>query len=366
MKQQPKKLRGSVLVFTLLVLAVLLSTALSAAGIVVLGKNSSRATEKSALAFQIADGAAENVLKRIYKDTDSTLNDLADGLYADTEQGGNGPRCQNGAVTGVLPSASSGAYTVTFYDSNDDPLECSGTGYATYNEWRTKLVKIISSGVYGGATRAIDIAIVAPACSDATVDDADGNTYDTVAIGNQCWMKQNMDVGTRIGSSTAQTDNSVIEKYCYSDNNGNCTAAHPNEPDGGLYIWDEAMQYVTTEGAQGICPTGWHIPTDSDWYDLESHLDPTINDPNLSGFRGTSAGTQMKPGGTSGLEMNLTGYRNSGNFGGRDTFGYWWSSSLDSNGNNLHRALQDVEAGSYRGTMTVTPLIQAHIRCVKD
>jgi uncharacterized protein (TIGR02145 family) len=358
-----------VLVFTLLILAVILSTTLSAAGIVVLGKNSSRATEKSALAFQIADGAAENVLKRIYKDTDDTLNDLANGLYHDPEQGGNGPRCSSGTVTGVLPSASSGTYAVTFLDSSDDPLECSGTGYATYSEWRTKLAKIVSSGVYGGATRAIDIAIVAPTCTDATVDDDDGNTYDTVAIGNQCWMKQNMRVGTRINSSTAQTNNSpveIIEKYCYSDNNGNCTAPHPNEPDGGLYLWDEAMQYVATEGTQGICPTGWHIPTDNDWYTLENFLDPAINDPNAGGFRGTTAGTQMKPGGTSGLEMNLTGYRNSGNFGSRDVDGYWWSSTLDSNGNNWHRAVRDSEVGAYRGTMSVGPFIQAFIRCVKD
>lgn len=362
-KQHP---RGSVLVFTLLILAILLSTALSAAGIVVLGKNSSRATEKSALAFQIADGAAENVLKRIYKDTDSTLNDLADGLYADTEQGGNGPRCQNGAVTGVLPSASSGAYTVTFYDSNDDPLECSGTGYATYNEWRAKLAKIVSSGTYGSATRAIDIAIEPPACIEATVDDVDGNTYDTIAIGNQCWMKQNMRVGTRINSSTAQTNNSpmeIIEKYCYSDNNGNCTAPHPNEPDGGLYLWDEAMQYGSSEGAQGICPTGWHIPTDNDWYTLENFLDPAINDPNAMGPRGVTAGTQLMPGGASGFEMNLAGFwRGAFVMGG--TIGMAWSSSeFDASAAYIRQvdlSRSDINRSSGNKTHSLS------VRCIKD
>ena len=50
-------------------------------------------------------------------------------------------------------------------------------------------------------------------------------------------------------------NNGVIEKYCYNDDPNNCNTY------GGLYQWNEAMQYVTTQGAQGICPSGWHIPT---------------------------------------------------------------------------------------------------------
>ena len=54
-------------------------------------------------------------------------------------------------------------------------------------------------------------------------------TYNTVQIGSQCWLKENLDVGTRINGSLQQTNNSVIEKYCYNDDPNNCTTY------GGLY-----------------------------------------------------------------------------------------------------------------------------------
>ena len=54
-----------------------------------------------------------------------------------------------------------------------------------------------------------------------------------------------------------QTNNDIIEKYCFGNLSASCTTLGY----GGLYQWDEAMQYVTTPGTQGICPTGWHIPT---------------------------------------------------------------------------------------------------------
>ena len=82
-----------------------------------------------------------------------------------------------------------------------------------------------------------------------------GKTYHTVQIGDQCWLKENLNIGTRIEGSLRASNNNVIEKYCYDDDENNCNTY------GGLYRWDEAMQYSTTQGAQGICPDGWHIPT---------------------------------------------------------------------------------------------------------
>jgi len=81
-----------------------------------------------------------------------------------------------------------------------------------------------------------------------------GETYQTILIGSQCWFQENLNVGTRINGSSNQTDNGEIEKYCYNNLDANCVTY------GGLYQWDEAMQYVTTAGTQGICPDGWHIP----------------------------------------------------------------------------------------------------------
>jgi uncharacterized protein (TIGR02145 family)/prepilin-type N-terminal cleavage/methylation domain-containing protein len=117
------------------------------------------------------------------------------------------------------------------------------------------------------------------------------------------WAQANLNVGTMITGVTAQTDNSIIEKYCYNNLEANCTTY------GGLYQRMEAMQYVTTEGAQGICPTGYHIPTDAQWKTLEMQLGMTQAQADATGMRGTDQGTQLKSGGTSGLNMLLSGYR---------------------------------------------------------
>jgi uncharacterized protein (TIGR02145 family) len=93
-----------------------------------------------------------------------------------------------------------------------------------------------------------------------------GQVYNTVQIGTQCWLKENLNIGTRINGSVNQTNNSIIEKYCYNDLESNCGIY------GGLYQWDEMMQYVTTAGTQGICPAGWHLPTDAEWTSLTNFL----------------------------------------------------------------------------------------------
>ncbi len=82
-----------------------------------------------------------------------------------------------------------------------------------------------------------------------------GTIYTTVQVGDQCWLGENLNVGVMIDSAVGALDNGTIEKYCYGNNPANCVTY------GGLYQWDEAMQYVTTPGTQGICPPGWHIPT---------------------------------------------------------------------------------------------------------
>jgi uncharacterized protein (TIGR02145 family) len=97
-----------------------------------------------------------------------------------------------------------------------------------------------------------------------------GMTYNTVQIGTQCWLRENMNIGTRIDVTSAQTNNPTIEKYCYNNDPNNCNVY------GGLYQWAEMVQYLsgvtnTTHwnplpvgNVQGICPAGWHIPTDAE------------------------------------------------------------------------------------------------------
>lgn len=112
-----------------------------------------------------------------------------------------------------------------------------------------------------------------PCPGTPTVTDNDGNVYNTVLIGSQCWMKENLNVGTMINNETGgsnndgwQTDNGTIEKWCYDNSTSNCDTY------GGLYQWNEMMQYLETPGEQGICPSGWHIPTKEEWTILIDYL----------------------------------------------------------------------------------------------
>lgn len=137
----------------------------------------------------------------------------------------------------------------------------------------------------------------------------EGQIYNTVLIGTQCWLKENLNVGSMIPGSQDMMDNSLIEKYCYNDEIDSCDVY------GGLYQWNEVMQYTTTPGVQGICPPGWHIPTDEEWKQLEGEVDSQYGYPdpewdNIE-FRGFDAGKNLK---------TTSGWFNNGN--GTDDYGF--------------------------------------------
>jgi uncharacterized protein (TIGR02145 family) len=196
--------------------------------------------------------------------------------------------------------------------------------------------------------------------------------YHTIQVLGQCWLKENLDVGMMINGTQTQTNNGIIEKYCYGNNANNCNS------EGGLYLWDEIMQYSTTSGARGICPEGWHIPTDNEFKVLEGVADSYYkigasiwdND----GLRGTDAGKNLK---------SSTGWTSNGN--GVDAFGfrvlpggYWWqngffdrtvgavlwTSSLKQAQNAYYRGLASPGNGIVRTTFN-QPLGMS-VRCLKD
>lgn len=99
----------------------------------------------------------------------------------------------------------------------------------------------------------------------------EGQNYNTVQIGSQCWMRENLNVGLQVNSNYIPTvyhsdmhDDGKIEKYCYNNDSANCLIY------GGLYEWDEMMKYGNTPGIQGICAIGWHIPTAAELCTLAS------------------------------------------------------------------------------------------------
>jgi uncharacterized protein (TIGR02145 family) len=149
-------------------------------------------------------------------------------------------------------------------------------------------------------------------------DPRNGKVYNTVLIGNQCWLRENLDIGTRINGSQPQANNSTIEKYCYNDNPANCNTY------GGLYQWNEAMQYVTNQGAKGICPTGWHIPTLTEFMTLGGAV---VGDGNAlkAVLQGTGGGAGTN---TSGFSALLAGDRyDDGYFESIGYEAYFWSST---------------------------------------
>jgi uncharacterized protein (TIGR02145 family) len=184
-----------------------------------------------------------------------------------------------------------------------------------------------------------------------------GESYPTVQIGTQCWFQKNLNVGTMIQGVNDQTNNSTFEKYCYNNDTANCTIY------GGLYQWAELVQYQngasnTTSPSpsfsgniKGMCPFGWHIPSDSEYCILTKYLDSTA-DCTLFSSNSTKAGGKLKS--TSGLwNSPNTGASNSSMFsalpcGYRHTTGsfnnlglstYFWSNNENSVLNSIYRSL---------------------------
>lgn len=150
-----------------------------------------------------------------------------------------------------------------------------------------------------------------------------------LVFGSQVWARHNINTGNMINRLEDQTNNggvNVIEKYCRGNLELNCTNY------GALYLWGEVMNYSTSEGAQGICQPGSHIPTDAEWQTLEIFLGmaPGVDagQAGAIGWRGTDQGAQLKPGGSSGLNIPLTGFRDTdGSFDDFGGYNYLWSSS---------------------------------------
>lgn len=174
------------------------------------------------------------------------------------------------------------------------------------------------------------------------LDDRDKNDlrfYKVIKIGTQVWMAENLNYGTSISpDKLSQTDNKIIERYCYSDNGSNCQMY------GGLYQWNEMMNYSPSDSGlvgttQGICPAGWHIPTQKEWLTLINYLGgygaaggklkesgtyhwlSSAGATNESGFTGLPGGTRS---GSGWIQMHVNGYWwSSTNYYG--DYSYYWS-----------------------------------------
>jgi len=127
--------------------------------------------------------------------------------------------------------------------------------------------------------------------TQTTVTDYDGNVYNTVTIGAQSWLKENI-------KSLHYYDGMVIPGAASYDNNDSLANIY-----GRLYSWNAAVRDSVTEQVQGVCPSGWHVASFAEWTILEN---------SLGGF--SIAGGKLKDT-TSGMwKMPNTGATNSSGF----------------------------------------------------
>ncbi|HRH32867.1 MAG TPA: FISUMP domain-containing protein [bacterium] len=207
------------------------------------------------------------------------------------------------------------------------------------------------------------------------VADRDGNSYKTVQIGSQCWMAENLRTKTKRDGTCINTGGTPPactsiggERDCIADTSqgaeADCTNGYT------LYTWAGAMNPDTLAGAQGICPDGWHVPTDPEWYTLESTLadrGAVCSASRDDGFGGscTGAGGKMKLGGDANYSGLLAGARfNDGTYYDWGLYGYFWSSTTASVGEAYSRYLTDSDTTS--GRVSKFKSISYSIRCIKN
>jgi uncharacterized protein (TIGR02145 family) len=216
----------------------------------------------------------------------------------------------------------------------------------------------------------------APCPSVPTVVDYDGNVYNTVQIGNQCWMKQNLRTthyadGTAIPSGGSATSYTNPYYYNYS------SSAIALSERGYLYNWAAAKE---------VCPAGWHLPSDAEWNTMEAAVsgsDWQTSYETSTGYRGNHAGklaggdnwTGSSTSGASGdygnADRNVSdfsavpaGYCFGSSFNYADLYAYFWSATQYSSYDAYYRYLYFNSAGVYRGNST--KYFGRSVRCLRN
>ncbi len=208
------------------------------------------------------------VLPEIYSVKEYNITDSSAICGGDLHDDGNGEIYERGICWGISPNPDIDGLHIpdttqgmTFYIELTDLSP--GTTYYFRAYARNKAGLSYGSNLPFITYSGLNNAIPCPGIPFVTYE---GQTYNTVQVGDQCWLRENLNVGNMIQSDVIQTNNGIIEKYCYGHSDGKCAIF------GGLYQWDEVMNYDSVEGVRGICPEGWHVPTRVEWETLSQFL----------------------------------------------------------------------------------------------
>ena len=221
-------------------------------------------------------------------------------------------------------------------------------------------------------------------CGTSTVTDVDGNIYNTVQIGNQCWMKENLRT-THYADSTPITTASVTSEvypryYDYSSSN------IPLTERGYLYNWFAVVNgsngsSANPSGVQGVCPTGWHVPSHAEWLELETYVSSQGDDyvcggtpaniaKALASTTGWNSSTTTCAVGNDQGTNNATGFGAfpAGGFGGSyvysGTYAYFWSATSETGSTAWHSILDKNVANMFYNNYGKGSGYS--VRCVRD
>ena len=184
-------------------------------------------------------------------------------------------------LTNILDSYNYNLYTI---NTGDNPLTIGGHSFDEFQG---------SIDDFRFYNRILDASEITSLYNEtAPVTDIDGNQYNTVTIGNQVWMAENLKTtkyqnGDEIGTTTPATldisgETSPKYQWAYNGSEANVNTY------GRLYTW-----YAVAD-ERNICPAGWHVPSDDEWKTLEMFLGMTQEQADGTYWRGTDQGTQIK------------------------------------------------------------------------
>ena len=281
--------------------------------------------------------------------------------------------------------------TSWYWEFGDGGTSISQNPSHTYSNAGNYTVSLTATNSYGSNTETkTNYIIVTISGQTGTVTDYDENTYNTMKIGSQWWMTENLKTthfsnGTiiQLVESTSNWDdlNYNAKAYCYYNSN------EDNEANtyGALYTWSAAMSGAASSnnnpsGVQGICPNGWHLPSDNEWKELEMYLGMSQADADNIGYRGTNEGSKLAGNanlwnggdlendvafGLSGLQALPGGYRGfTGIFFDLGDSGSFWCATEYDNSDPLGRTLYFNYTKVRRYYFDST--YGRSVRCVKD